>query len=142
MAVTHGFQSFIVDLLGPLKPVARRMFGGVGLFHNSVMFGLLAGDTLHFRVNGTTVERYRSAGSEPFTYMRGDRQISMDAYHVVPEGLMDRPEELLEWAREAIVAAGVVQQAGNNLARHETGGETPSISARRPSARRRQGRLQ
>ena len=43
MAVSRGFQDFILDLLGPLDPVARRMFSGVGLFHGGVMFGLVAG---------------------------------------------------------------------------------------------------
>jgi DNA transformation protein and related proteins len=137
MAVSQSFQSFILDLLGPLEPVARRMFGGVGLFHNGVMFGLLAGDTVHFRVSGATIERYKAAGSGPFTYMRGDRRVAIGAYYVVPEGLMDRPEDLLEWAREAIIAARPVQQARNDLARRETNGETPSIGARRPSKRRR-----
>lgn len=39
-SVSPQFQAFILDLLAPL---ARRMFGGVGLFRNGVMFGLLCG---------------------------------------------------------------------------------------------------
>ena len=46
MAVSRGFQDFVLDLLEPLNPVSRRMFSGVGLFHGGVMFGLLVRDTM------------------------------------------------------------------------------------------------
>ena len=36
-----NFTEFLLELLAPLGPVsARRMFGGVGLFHGGMMFGL------------------------------------------------------------------------------------------------------
>ena len=72
MAVSRGYQAFILDLLGPLDPMARRMFSGVGLFHGGVMFGLMVRDALYFRVDDTTRERFERAGSRPFSYMRGD----------------------------------------------------------------------
>ena len=37
--------TYLLELLAPLGPVsAKRMFGGVGLFHNGIMFGLIASD--------------------------------------------------------------------------------------------------
>ena len=81
MAVSRGFQEFILDLLGPLEPMARRMFSGVGLFHGGVMFGLLVRDAMYFRVDDTTRERFERAGSRPFSYMRGDREVSLSAYY-------------------------------------------------------------
>ena len=103
--VTKQFQDFILDLLAPLNPVARRMFGGVGLFHGGVMFGLLVRDTLYFRVDAATRERFERAGSEPFSYMRGERRVSLSAYYAVPEDLFDQPDELLTWARDAVTVA-------------------------------------
>ena len=45
------FTAFLLELLGPLGPVsARRMFGGVGLFHGGNMFGLIARDELYLKV--------------------------------------------------------------------------------------------
>jgi DNA transformation protein len=105
MAVSRGFQDFILDLLCPLDPVSRRMFSGVGLFHGGVMFGLLVRDMLYLRVDETTREQFERAGSSPSTYQRGEREVSLSAYYVVPEGLLDQPDALLQWTRNAIAAA-------------------------------------
>src|SRR4029079_8833776 len=100
MAVGRRFQDFILDLLGPLDPVARRMFSGVGLFHGGVMFGLLVRDTMYLRVDDATRERFESAASRPFSSRRGEREVSLSAYYGVPEDLMARQDELLQWARD------------------------------------------
>lgn len=95
----------MVDLLAPLSPVARRMFSGVGLFHSGAMFGLMVRDTLYFRVDEATRARFERAGSEAFSYQRGERRVSLSAYYAVPEDLFDQPDELLIWAREAVGVA-------------------------------------
>jgi len=105
MPVSRGFQDFVLDLLGPLHPMPRRMFSGVGLFHDGVMFGLLVRDAFYLRVDDATREHFERAGSAPFSYMRGERQVSLSAYYAVPEDLLDRPDALLPWARGAIEAA-------------------------------------
>jgi DNA transformation protein len=111
MAVSRGFQDFILDLLGPLDPVARRMFSGVGLFHGGVMFGLLVRDAMYLRVDAATRESFERAGSRPFSYQRGEREVSLSAYYGVPEDLLDRQDELLQWARDAIEAASSARPA-------------------------------
>jgi DNA transformation protein len=111
MAVSRGFQDFILDLLDPLNPVARHMFSGVGLFHGGAMFGLLVRDTFYLRVDETTREQFERAGSSPFTYQRGQREVSLSAYYAVPENLLDQPDELLQWTRDAIATA---QRAASN----------------------------
>jgi DNA transformation protein and related proteins len=105
MPVSRGFQTFILDLLGSLAPVPRRMFSGVGLFHGGVMFALLARDAMYLRVDDTTREQFERAGSRPFSYRRGEREVSLSAYYVVPEDLLDRQDELLLWTRDAIATA-------------------------------------
>jgi DNA transformation protein and related proteins len=105
MAVSRGFQDFVLDLLGPLDPMPRRMFSGVGLFHGGMMFGLLVRDAMYLRVDAATRENFERAGSRPFSYQRGEREVSLSAYYVVPEDLLDRQDELLQWARDAIAAA-------------------------------------
>jgi DNA transformation protein len=108
--VSRQFQDFILDLLAPLDPVARRMFSGVGLFHGGAMFGLLVRDAVYLRVDDGTRGRFEQAGSTAFSYMRGDRRVSIAAYYAVPEGLLDQPDELLQWARDAIGAARAVKR--------------------------------
>jgi DNA transformation protein and related proteins len=104
-SVSPRYQAFIADLLAPLSPLPRRMFSGVGLFHGGAMFALIVRDALYFRVDGNTRERFERAGSEPFSYTRQGRQVSLSAYYAVPEDLFDRPDELLEWARNAVAVA-------------------------------------
>ena len=105
MAVSHAFQDFVLDLLRPLDPLPRRMFSGVGLFHGGVMFGLLVHDTMYLRVDDQTRGRFVDAGSGPFSYMRAGREVSLAAYYRVPEDLLDRHDDLLQWARDAVGAS-------------------------------------
>ncbi len=112
MSVSRQFQDFILDLLGPLDPVARRMFGGVGLFHGGAMFGLLSRETVYLRVDDSTRGRFECAGSAPFSSTRAGRQVSLGAYYIVPEDLLDRQDELVQWAREAVAVARAAQRRG------------------------------
>lgn len=105
MTVSREYVDFIVDLLRPLAPMPRRMFSGVGLFHSGTMFALLVRDTTYLRVDDTTRALFEQAGSGPFTYSRAGREVSLSAYYLLPEELLDEPDELLTWAREAIGAA-------------------------------------
>ena len=105
MAVSQGYQDLILDLLHPLDPLPRRMFSGVGLFYGGAMFALLVRDTMYLRVDSATRSRFERAGSRPFSYMRSGQEVSLSAYYVVPDDLLDRQDELLLWARDAIGAA-------------------------------------
>ena len=109
-SVTQQYQDFIVDLLAPLAPQPRRMFSGVGLFHRSVMFGLLVREAFYLRVDERTRVKFEDAGSGPFTYDRAGRMVRLAAYYEVPEGLLDQPEQLLVWARDAIAVAQAVKR--------------------------------
>jgi DNA transformation protein and related proteins len=109
-SVTRQYQEFILDLLAPLAPQPRRMFGGVGLFYGGVMFGLLVRDAFYLRVDERTREKFEYAGTGPFTYERAGLTVRLAAYYEVPEGLLDQPEQLLVWARDAIAVARVVKR--------------------------------
>ena len=108
--VSKQFQDFILDLLSPLNAVGRRMFGGVGLFHDGVMFGLLVRDVCYLRVDDSTRGRFEQAGSQPFSYNRAGKLVSLAAYYELPDGLLDRPDELLQWARDSIGAARLAKR--------------------------------
>ena len=109
-SVTPQYRDFILDLLTPLHPQPRRMFSGVGLFCDGAMFGLLVRDAFYLRVSDATREAFERAGSAPFSYDRSGRNVSLAAYYEVPEGLLDQPDELLQWARDAIDAASAAKR--------------------------------
>jgi DNA transformation protein and related proteins len=105
MAVTPAFRDYILDLLAPLRPTAKRMFGGVGIMLNGSMFALLTRDELFFRVDDTTRPRFEAAGCSPFGYNRAGRDVLIASYYAVPSDLYDQQEELLRWASDAAAAA-------------------------------------
>ena len=79
------------------------MFGGAGLYLDGVMFGLVHGDALHFRVDDATRPRYESAGCAPFEPRPGVKSLT---WLSVPEDVLEDPDALVAWAREAVRAAG------------------------------------
>jgi len=112
VAVSPEFQSFIADLVAPLGPVRiRRMFGGAGLFLDDVMFALIAGDQLYFKVDDTTRPDFEAQGKGPFTYARAGTQRALTSYYQAPEFLFDDPDEMRTWARRSADAALIAAKA-------------------------------
>lgn len=69
MASSTEFADFVVESLQPLGPVvARRMFGGFGIYLDGVMFALIAYDTLYFKVDDGNRPAYEDAGLPHFVY--------------------------------------------------------------------------
>jgi DNA transformation protein len=90
------------DLLADFGPVTiRNMFGGAGVYADGVMFAILADDTLYLKTNAVTAFAYASEGMTPFKYApRGKEPVAM-SYWEVPPRLLEEPDELAGWAREA-----------------------------------------
>ena len=90
MKVSNEYLQFIVQKLDPLGYVtSRAMFGGYGIFHEGVMFALIADDTLYFKVNESNRAMYEQAGSKPFPH-----GIS---YWEVPAELLEDDNKPQEW---------------------------------------------
>ncbi len=97
---------FLKELCEPLGHVVfKKMFGGWGIMIGERMFGLVAHDTLHFKVDGQTAARFEARGLERFTYVTKDGRRTVMSYARAPEEVFDDPEAFVVWAREAIEAA-------------------------------------
>lgn len=70
------------------------MFGGYGIFHEGLMFALIADDTLYFKVDESNRDMYEKTKSNPFPH-----GIS---YWEVPVEIMEDKDRLGEWARISI----------------------------------------
>ena len=104
LAVSDGFRSFVLDQLSELDDVVpRSMFGGVGLYSSGRFFGILARDRLYLKVDDQNRAAYEEAGEKPFKPYPG-RPGSMN-YYAVPLAVLESPNELVAWAREACNAA-------------------------------------
>ena len=96
----------ILDQLSQVEDVMlRRMFGGLGLFKDSVMFGILSRvDGFYLKVDDINQPDFDAPGAEPFRPNQGS-EMTM-AYFQVPVEIPDDPERLAIWADKACDAAG------------------------------------
>jgi DNA transformation protein and related proteins len=104
LRVSEGFKTFVLDQLEELGDVTpRAMFGGVGLYHRSTFFGILARDTLFLKVDAASRADYVRAGMKPFRPF-ANRPGSL-RYYAVPLDVLESAPELAAWARRAIAVA-------------------------------------
>jgi DNA transformation protein and related proteins len=104
MRVTEGFREYVLEQLAGVDQVqARAMFGGVGLYADDLFFGLLAADTLYFKVDDSNRPAYEAAGMTVFKPY-ADRAMTMP-YYQVPASVIEDSAQLGAWANAAIRAA-------------------------------------
>lgn len=106
MAISGEYLEHLRDLFadfGPVEP--RRLFGGIGMFRDGVMFAMAMGDTLYLRVDEDSRPDFEAAGMAPFSYAtkKGRREVS--SYYEAPAELFDDPGELAAWSRRSLDAA-------------------------------------
>jgi len=101
---TAGFEAFVIDQLSELgEVVARKMFGGIGLYCDALFFGIIARDELYLKVDDQTRGAFEAAGASPFRPYH-DRPGSMQ-YYAVPLEVLESAPELARWARRALETA-------------------------------------
>ncbi|MES2949610.1 MAG: TfoX/Sxy family protein [Pseudomonadota bacterium] len=106
MSASPQFVQYVAELLEPMGPLkAGRFFGGVALKRDGVQFAMVMGNSLYFVVNDHTRPQYEQAGMEAFSYLTQRGRVSVRKYFATPPELLDDPDQLRLWAREAIEAA-------------------------------------
>jgi DNA transformation protein len=111
--------------LAPLGNVVfRKMFGGLGIFKDGLMFALVAEDALYMKADDATTPAYAAEGSGPFVYagMRG-KAMPMP-YWRVPERLLDEPEEFRGMGAQGFCRGAADAEAEAQEIRSETRGLT------------------
>ena len=96
------FLKEVFDQFGPIH--ARKMFGGYGIYHKEVMFGLVADDTLYLKADKETAKEFETKGLDQFEYGKGDKVVKM-SYYLAPEEIFDDPKEAALWARRSYEVA-------------------------------------
>ena len=109
LKVSPAFKSFVLDQLEELGDVMpRSMFGGVGLYHRGLFFGIIARDVLYLKVDDSNRPDYERAGCAPFKPYP-DRSGTMQ-YYAVPLEVLESAMELAAWARKSVAAAEHTQK--------------------------------
>lgn len=105
MAVSPDYLQYVLEQLAGLGTVtSRRMFGGIGLYCDALFFGLIADDTLYFKVDDSTRPDYESRGMRAFRPNERRPQRSLN-YYALPVDALEDAEECLRWARRALAVA-------------------------------------
>jgi DNA transformation protein and related proteins len=99
---------FIRELFASFRPVAaKRMFGGIGLYADGLMFGLIFDSVIYLRVDAASIPSFEREGSAPFVYPLAKHHVGRPSRHFwrLPERLYDDPDELGVWAGRALAVA-------------------------------------
>jgi DNA transformation protein and related proteins len=98
----------VLERLSPLGALeVRRLFSGLSLYCDGVIFALVFRDRIYLKADDETREIFEAEGMEPFQPRAGRKPMP---YYTLPDQAMDDDGELLEWARLGI-NAGLRDQA-------------------------------
>jgi DNA transformation protein and related proteins len=106
MTISPSYLTFVVDQLSALGRVTTaRMFGGVGLYCDGSIFGLIAEDILYFKVDDGSRPAYEQRGMPALRPVASKPQLVSKNYYQVPADVIEDLDTLCEWARHALSAA-------------------------------------
>ena len=105
MAVPEEYIDYIMDQLKAVGDVSpRKMFGGVGIFKQGKMFGMLnSKGAFLLKVDDSNIQDYISRGMSPFTHDKN--KTSKMPYYEVPLEVIEDPEQLKDWSEKSIEIA-------------------------------------
>ncbi len=101
------------------------MFGGAGIYADSVMFALIADDVIYLKAGESNEADFAAENLPPFTYQAGNGKRAIMSYRRMPDRLYDDPDELAQWAARALAAA-----LSKTVARQKTVKRTSSPKAK------------
>lgn len=101
----NDFVEYLKEIFEGFGPIeAKRMFGGYGVYHDGLMFGLISNDTLYLKVDDESRPLFESQGLTAFEYLRQGKSMHLSYYEAPPEMLENR-HEAARWARLSYEAA-------------------------------------
>lgn len=97
-------QEHALEQLRRVVPVTyKRMFGGVGIYHDGLFFALMDDDRCWLKVDDHNRPAFEARGLRPFRPFE-DRDEVM-SYYPVPDDALEEPDALRPWVDGALDAA-------------------------------------
>jgi DNA transformation protein len=123
MRVKSSLASYVTEHLAFLGRISNRaIFGGVGIFIEERLLGIVINECLYLHTDKSNIDDYLSRGMEQFKPYPNAFDLTTD-HHRVPAEIIENPEELRVWGQRslnaAIEAAKAKQLAGIERARRE-----------------------
>jgi DNA transformation protein and related proteins len=114
MTISKDFADYCCELLsGVGSPVAKRMFGGWGIYVDGVTIAIIAdltalgsgkNEKLYLKADDSSKVQFEAAGGQRFIYTAKGKSMGMNYYTTTDEA-MESPDAMLQWARLAMNAA-------------------------------------
>ena len=82
----------------------RRMFGGLGIFRDGLMFALVYDEALYLKADEHNAADFVALGLGQFEYQQRGKTVKM-SYYLAPDALLDDPAEAAQWARRSYEVA-------------------------------------
>ena len=103
MAVNEDYLQYIQDQLSEFGDIEiKRMFGGIGIFKDGVMFAKIGGDTFRLKVDESNQQQFEDKGMKP--YFSEKKKKGMP-YWEVPQDVLESKSELAAWAQQSFEIA-------------------------------------
>ncbi len=80
------------------------MFGGYGISHRGLTFGIVVDDVLYLKADVDSAPDFERQGLPRFAYDKGGKTVEM-SYYQAPDVILDDPEAAAGWARRSYAAA-------------------------------------
>lgn len=114
MATSRDFADYCCELLsGVGSPVAKRMFGGWGIYIDGMSIAWIIdltpkgtgnNEKLYLKASDETRAQYEAVGCQRFIYEAKGVAKSVN-YYTAPDEAMESPDAMLPWARLAFGCA-------------------------------------
>jgi DNA transformation protein len=102
---TSEFVDYLSEVFQALGQVdAKRMFGGFGIYHDDLMFGLVADDVLYLKADAESAPAFVDRQLAQFQYLKQGKPVRL-SFYAAPEEIFDDPDEARDWATRACEAA-------------------------------------
>jgi DNA transformation protein len=106
MPITAGYLGYVLDQLSGLSEVvAKRTFGGVGLYFGDAIFALIEGDAVYLQADELSRPEFVARGMPQFSPTQTKPDIITSNFYRVPDDVLGDAGQLTVWARRAVRAA-------------------------------------
>ena len=103
--MSKEFVTYLVEVFETFGPISSRaMFGGYGVYHDGLMFGLVADDVLYLKADKVSIPLFEQEGLGPFMYEKNGKPMPM-SYYQAPDDIYDDPDVAKHWAHIGYDAA-------------------------------------
>jgi DNA transformation protein len=122
MRVKSSLASYVAEQLAFLGSLSSRgIFGGVGIFVDERLLGIVIGESLYLHTDKSNLDDYVSRGMPQFKPYPNAFDLTTD-HHQVPAEIVNDAEQLKSWGQRALTAAvesaRAKQLAGIERSRH------------------------